>query len=312
MLEPRTGLICGLPAGNKTFADIFREWNDLPQRFNCLPQDHASRRQIQETLGKHLKELLGLPAQETRPVLSVVKASSRSDRMVRQLVFETEPGVRLPAVEVSLVTSKPTGTVVFLGRSSDSVSAIPSLLAERLRAVFVDLRGTGEIDSGGRRTDNWAWFLGRPWIGLWVEDVNGVVSALSTEYGNAPIGVVGVGQLAKPALFAAALNPHITSVIAGLPDLSYRHEAQRGLIADVPRILAITDLPAVVALVAPRSCWLQFPNGTDERELQLTYASSREFYQQVAGNSSTFRLGFTGDPSWADKAKWLAQCLRKN
>jgi hypothetical protein len=312
LYETRTALVCGLPQANKTFDDIYREWIDRPARLPSVPQDQASRLQIQQRLGKHLQELLGLPAQDTKPVLSVQKVSSRSDKIVKQLVFETEPGVRLPAVEFSLINRKPSGTVLFLGRSKDSAPAIPLLLAEGLRAVFVDLRGVGEIDSGGGRTDNWAWFMGRPWTGLWVEDVNAIVAALSTEYGNMPIGVIGTGRLAKPALFAAALNPKITTLIASLPDISYRHEAQKGRVADVPKILAITDLPAIVALVAPRSCWLQFPEGTDERELQSTYASSGEVYQHVAGYSPALRLGLVGDKSWNDKAKWLAQHLRKN
>ena len=41
------------------------------------------------------------------------------------------------------------------------------MLSAGLSVVFVDLRGTGEIDSGGQRTDNWAWFMGRPWTGMW-------------------------------------------------------------------------------------------------------------------------------------------------
>jgi len=312
LYETRTTLVCGLPEANKTFDDIYREWIDLPERFPSIPQDQGSKLMVQQRLGKHLQELLGLPAQGTKPVLSVQKVSSRSDKIVKQLVFETEPGVRLPAVEFSLINRKPSGTVLFLGRSKDSVPAIPLLLAEGLRAVFVDLRGVGEIDSGGGRTDNWAWFMGRPWTGLWVEDINAIVAALSTEYGNMPVGVIGTGQLAKPALFAAALNSNITALIASLPDISYRHEAQRGRVADVPKILSITDLPAIVALVAPRSCWLQFPDGTDERELQSTYASSGEFYQHVAESSLALQLGRVGDKTWRDKAKWLAQHLRRN
>src|SRR4030095_4055973 len=111
--------------------------------------------------------------------------------------------------------------------------------------MFMHRRGTGEIDSGGGRTDNWAWFVGRPWPGMWVQDIQSVITALSTEQGSLPIGVIGAGALGKAALFAAALDPRIGAVQARLPALSYRDETEQDLVADVPRILAAVDLPGL-------------------------------------------------------------------
>ena len=310
LVGPRTELICGLPPSNKTFEDIYQEWIRHPTPLPSLPHDQASVVQIQQVLSKHLQELLGLPAQVASPVLSLQKVSSRSNGILKQLIFEEELGIRLPAVEVSPMGHTPNATVVFLGRSLDFLPAIPEMLSQGLRSVFVDLRGVGEIDSGDGRTDNWAWFMGRPWPGLWVEDINAIVTALLTEYGNEPIGLIGTARLAKPALFAAALNPNITALIANLPDLSYRHEAHKGNVADVPRVLATLDLPAIVALVAPRHCWMRFPDGTDELELRSTYEWSTEFYQRASGTSKALRLGLVGSANWNETARWFALHLR--
>jgi hypothetical protein len=112
-------------------------------------------------------------------------------------------------------------------------------------------------------------------------------------------------------LFAAALNPNITALIADLSDLSYRHEARKGNVADVPRVLATLDLPAIVALVAPRHCWIRCPDGTDELELRSTYEWSTEFYQRTAGTSRALRLGLAGSANWNETARWFALHLRE-
>jgi pimeloyl-ACP methyl ester carboxylesterase len=235
--------------------------------------------------------------------------SSISETIMKQLIFETELGIRLPAVEFSPPSEESKAIVIFLGKSSEFLPAIPEMLSRKLRIVFVDLRGVGEIDSGGRRTDNWAWFMGRPWPGLWVEDIDRIVTALSIEYRNAPVGLIGTGRLAKSALFAAALNPRITGLVARLPEISYWREAQKGHLADVPKVLSTLDLPTVVALVAPRPCWIQFPDGTDEQELQSTYAWSSQFYKRFLEAPEALRLSHADFSEWKDTAEWFAHQL---
>ena len=93
---------------------------------------------------------------------------------------------------------------------------------------------------------------------MWVHDIVSIITALSTEQRRLPIGLVGTGRLGKAALFAAALDSRIAAVRVRLPSLSYRDEAEQGLLADIPRILATLDLPEVAKLVLPRGCWLEF------------------------------------------------------
>jgi len=306
LLEMQSDLTCGLPPGNRTFADIYQEWLSHPARAPALPQDQTSAAQIQHLLRARLRDLLGVQGRARSPVLSVQKVTSSSDTITKQLIFETEPGIRLPAVELSSNSSAAKAMVIFLGKSSEFLPAIPEMISRELRIVLVDLRGVGEIDSGGRRTDNWAWFLGRPRPGLWAEDIDGVVTALTAEYGDVPVGLVGTGQLAKSALFAAALNPRITALFSRLPELSYWHEARKGSLADVPRVLSVLDLPTAAALVAPRPCWIQVPNGVDEEQLQSAYVWSTQFYERAAGASGALRLSRADLSEWPEVAGWFA------
>jgi hypothetical protein len=302
-------LICGLPSGNKTFADLYREWLNLPARVPDLPPDRASAGAIQQRLRASLRELLGTSSQAPNPTLKVQKVIGNSETITKQLIIETGQGIRLPAVELSTKSAGSKAMVIFLGKSSEFSPAIPEMLSRNLKVVFVDLRGVGEIDSGGRRTDNWAWFMGRPWPGLWVEDIDQVVTALSAEYGNVPVGLVGDGRLAKAALFAAALDQRITALVSRLPEISYLREARKGQLADVPKILSVLDLPTVVALVAPRACWMQFPDGADEQELQSTYAWSTQFYERFSDAPKSLRLSRTDPSEWKDTAEWFAHRL---
>jgi hypothetical protein len=44
--------------------------------------------------------------------------------------------------------------------------------------------------------------MGRSWIGMWIEDIRALVSAL----GSQPVGLIGCGRFGKTALFTAAID----------------------------------------------------------------------------------------------------------
>jgi hypothetical protein len=292
LYEPPKELRCGLPPGNKTLADIYRDWLKRPAT-------EASE------IRSRLTDLLGPRTPDFLPVLGVQSTASRGDAVIRRLIIESEPGIRLPAVEYIPRNTAVSGTVIVLGRSADLAAAIEPLLFRELRAVFVDLRGTGEIDSGGGRTDNWAWFTGRPWPGMWVQDIGAIITALSGEHRNLPIGVIGAGSLGKAALFAAALDPRIGAVLAPLPSISYRDEAEQGLIADVPRILATLDLPELAMLVTPRAYWLEFTGSVPEERV-------RSLYRPASKSKISFRGQAPGTTDWRAVANWFSDRLKEN
>ena len=103
-----------------------------------------------------------------------------------------------------------------------------------LGVALVDLRGTGEIETGSGRTSNWAWFVGRPWPGMWARDICAVAETLVREHPSLLIGVVGSGNFAKAAIFAAALCPRIAACAARLEEPTYRDESFAGRVAMFP------------------------------------------------------------------------------
>jgi hypothetical protein len=239
LFEPQTLLACGLPDGNKTLAAIYREWLDRPS-------------------DRRLSDVLGLPAVDPPSVVNVQTTTSREDYVARQLIIGTEPGIHLPAVELSPRGAAPSArTVLVLGRTDATARAAQPLLAKGLRVVLIDLRGTGEIESGGGRTDNWAWFLGRPWPGMWVQDIKGAITALAAEHPGATFALLAPARFGKAAIFAAVLDPRIRALQASFPAVTIRREAERGGLSDIPRILSVLDIPQAVSLIAPRPVWLE-------------------------------------------------------
>jgi hypothetical protein len=307
MLEPRQDLLCRLPESNKTLAEIYREWLHRPTPVPELPRDREGAVRIQDRLREQLRQLLGVlePAQ---PHVSVQLSSSRANVLIRQLVIEPEEGIRIPSVEISTRGTSVTGVVLVPGKSADWSDAISALLSHGLTVTLVDPRGTGEIDSGGGRTRNWAWFLGRPLPGAWARDIQATVTALAAEHPGQRFGLLGVGQFAHATLFAAALDPRITASAIRLSATSVREDAERDEIAAVPRILAYTDLPIVTALLAPRACRLEYPTriGSKFRE---TYDWPARFYKNGFG-SAELNLVSADESDWNAVAKWFAQALR--
>ena len=121
---------------------------------------------------------------------------------------------------------------------------------------------SGEVDWGGRRTDNAAWFFGRPRVGQEAFDVLRVAERWRARRDVASISLAASGRWAKAALFAAALDPEIAGLAASLPptDRAQFEAGGRSALADVPGLLAVGDLPQIVGLVAPRPCALGVPD----------------------------------------------------
>jgi hypothetical protein len=208
LLEPMNTLICGLPATNKTLAAIYSEWLEKPALIPQAPNGRKEAESIQEKLRNELLDLLGIAAVPGPPKVTVQQATSRGDMLLRRLIVESEPGIHLPVVEITPRTPK-AGLVVLPGKSQTLPRAVEPLLATGLSVALVDLRGAGEIDSGGTRTDNWAWFIGRPRPGMWAFDIQKVVEALAAEEPALRIGILGTGDFARSALFATGLCPRI-------------------------------------------------------------------------------------------------------
>ena len=156
----------------------------------------------------------------------------------------------------------PLPVVLIVGARARSRAEVESALAAGRAALVVEPRGAGEVDWGGRRTDNAAWFFGRPRVGQEAFDVLRVAERWRARRDVASISLSGDGRWGKASLFAAALDPEIAAVAASLPptDRAQFEAGGRSALAEVPGLLAVGDLPQIAGLIAPRPCLLRVPD----------------------------------------------------
>jgi acetyl esterase/lipase len=308
LLEPTGQLACGLEGTNRTVAGIYSEWLDHTVQVPSLPAGRAFAEQFQVDLRGRLQTLLGIDETVSPPRTSVQLVTSRGNVVVRRLIVEPEDGIRLPVFEIVPRTRPLAGMVVIPGKSERSPEDLSPLLSAALGVALVDLRGTGEIYSGGRRTDNWAWFMGRPWPGMWVRDISAVIKVVSNQHAGVPVGVIGVGEFSKAVIYAAALSPAISKYAVRLEQPTYRAEAMAGGLSDVPRILSLADLPVIVALSAPRHCRIEYPPNAAQ-EFGNAYAWPRKFCIGAFGAESVDLQPSPG-VDWTALADWLSRTSR--
>jgi hypothetical protein len=306
LLEPMNTLICGLSASNRTLTTIYSEWLERPAPVPEIPDGRREAESLQAKSRKELLGLLGIATASRPPKVSVQQATSRGDMLLRRLIIESEPGIHLPVVEITPGASR-TGLIVLPGKSQAPQQAVEPLLAAGISVALVDLRGAGEIDSGGTRTDNWAWFVGRPKPGMWAFDIERVVEGLATEKPSLRIGILGTRDFARSALFATGLCPRIRAAAIELETPGYKAESESGGLADVPRILSQTDLPYVSGLAAPRPLLIKYPPEA-EQAFRSAYAWSEQFYRRGFG-ADTFELLPAAESSTNEIAGWLIKKL---
>ncbi len=258
------------------------------------------------------------------PELPRVSSQVESDRNVRVVRFEPEPGLRLSA-RVDSGTETDASRVILLDLDSGEAASASALATELRKAgrslVTLDLRGTGRLavpsDRVGHAPDHnsaqWGLWIGRPLLGQWVYDVRRLLDALDAAGGGRPreTVLVGVGAGGLVALAAAAVDPRVSKVAAVKALASYvsdePHRGQRlGVI--VPGLLRdVGDIPHLAALVAPRRVVIAGAvsgggQGLDPRRLLTAYEpASRAF--RLLGSGDSINLLETN--SEADVAKAL-------
>jgi dienelactone hydrolase len=176
----------------------------------------------------------------------------------------------------------------------------PTLALKGYTVCVPDLRGIGDMtpdyprgDSHHARShqdeENYSWgslILGKPLVGQRVTDVLALASALRRHPGltGRPLMVAASGRMTLPALFAAALDPKIEGLYLAGGLVSYRsivetEEYSTPLASFVPDVLRHTDLPDIVAIVAPRrvclaGCIDAAGDGVAADKVRALYASS--------------------------------------
>jgi cephalosporin-C deacetylase-like acetyl esterase len=245
--------------------------------------------------------------------------TQRKGYKVEKLEFLSEPGIYIPVwVFIPEGISGRVPATLYVNEAGKQADGLEFGLYERLaRAggliIAVDVRGVGETkpphsQNGERRSEfshlfdvetamtYYAWYMDQSLFGMRVADVvRSVDYALSRDDVSADgLQVVGKGAGALWALYAAALDPRIASVVAERGLASYRALAQgdrytHGAAIFVRDVLKHFDLPHVAAAIAPRPLTLVGPVDAMKRPVNMDsaaeiYAFTAESYRRAGGS----------------------------
>jgi dienelactone hydrolase/pimeloyl-ACP methyl ester carboxylesterase len=266
----------------------------------------ASR--TREEMAKEVHKLLGLgdakPLARRKPVGQI----KRDGVNVEQVIYETEPGIAVPALEFR---PKKGGAlflplVLYVHGEGKAVNAGPGGPLEKMaregkHVVALDLRGLGEtapgVPAAGKPnyfgTDEKEAFLAlhlnRPLLGQRVYDLLAVLNALTAE-SRQGAEVIGVGTAAPVVLHAAVLEPGIEQVTLERGVVSWsavvRTPVSHNQLTNVvPGALRVYDLPDLAALLAPRPLTIRAavdPVGevVSQEALERVYGRCKKAYEQ--------------------------------
>ena len=270
------------------------------------------RREVQA-----VRERIGLGNRAIAPAQprSVGKIA-RPGFTIDKLVFEVEPGIVIPALDIAAVRQSPNAMpIVKVGvdwnRELASDAAIEELLRASQRVLLVNPRGMGETDPGEgdqRRGSPFghdvkeaflSMHLARPLLGQRVTDILAVLEGFKAGSGsNSGFRLIGVGAAGPIVLHAAWLDDKgsIKEVVLERSLVSWGEVVANGISRDqlgnvVPGALQVYDLPDLAARLAPRPLRIQAPvdamgQPISEAEMRRAYATCIQAY----GSSNRLEL----------------------
>ncbi len=222
------------------------------------------------------RELSGYRPQPGSPPVTAYGTLQRKDYRVEKFVYESEPGILIPAV-LAIPQKQSSGHDAVLYVDGHGKAMLSSKLGEWMKngtvVLAIDARGFGETQSKPEAAseDNRIWFgdasstsaaflLGKTLVGLRALDIIKGFELLSqrTDLSLKTIHLVGAGGASVPALFAAALDNRIQSVeLDGLlmswqsviDTPIHRHAYEQV----IPGVIRKFDLPDLAAALSPRN-----------------------------------------------------------
>lgn len=261
----RTGQVLEDLKGKSVF-DLNRERaiELAKQRTIANRTSEEQRTAVSRTIGMELP-----PPAATMTHVGTVK---RDTYRIEKLLFETTPGIKLPALLFVPGEKVDLPLVIYVNGLGKSVDAQAGGRLEKLalagnRVLAFDPRGFGDMAPGNPPTkpsffgvDFKESFLGlhlnRPLLGLRVYDLLSVIRYMA---GNSAeeISIIGIGSAGPIALHTAALSPIVkqTTIEKGL--ISWTNVVNTPVSYDqlthaVPGALKVYDFPDLAALIAPR------------------------------------------------------------
>ncbi len=235
-----------------------------------------------------VRRLIALREPDGSPSVTGFGTAAIPGGRLEKLVYESEEGIRVPAVMFRPESSKtkhPAAIIVHgQGKSAAGVEA-RQLAARGWIVLAIDARGFGETrhlpDNYG---SDWPRYFGdyesamtlllagQTTVGGRVVDIKQGINLLASrdDVDREKIAGVGIAGGCIPLLHAAALDARIRRVALDGMLLSYmsvvQRQINRGIFEDViPGVLKAYDLPGLARLLNPRPVWVvdaQDPTGT--------------------------------------------------
>ncbi|HXG32858.1 MAG TPA: acetylxylan esterase [Bryobacteraceae bacterium] len=223
----------------------------------------------------------------------------RSDYRIEKIVYESEPGIAVPALVFVPKTSlprKPAAIYVDGRGKAAGREDIEALVKSGWLVLSIDARGFGETRHGSEEYgSDWpryfgdydcamtALLAGRTLVGMRALDIVRGVDLLAQrpDVDSSRILAFGVEAGAVPLLHAAAFDARMRNVALERMLASYdsvvRSRIHRGVFEQViPAVLRHYDLPELAASLNPRPVWVVDPAGPAGGLLAM--AEARQLY----------------------------------
>jgi cephalosporin-C deacetylase-like acetyl esterase len=314
------------PQGETIFSRILKKGASLPPS-RKIPASRADWDVFRREIGDEIRELLRFHASDAALGVRLLETTPRRGYHIEKVEFLSEPGIYIPAWVFLPEENRVSAPAILYVEEAGTANAgmefgtLEQLARKGHSVIAVDVRGMGstrpnhpDMDPATEFTNledaqtamaYWAWEINESLFGMRVQDVlRSVDYALSrSDVPRSGVRLIGKGQGALWALFAAALDSRILATVCDGGLLSYRHLTQGDTYlysADViiPDVLNHMDLPYVAAAVADRSLALLAPldamkNTVDMKLARATYQWTEAAYR-AAGVQGRFRLSVPG------------------
>ncbi|HXJ39660.1 MAG TPA: hypothetical protein VNH18_10300, partial [Bryobacteraceae bacterium] len=294
--------------------------------FTLTRQRAATLRRAETPLP--LGQLLGV--ERTRPQsapISLRRVPSQGGVSIEALDIPSVADVNLPAWLFRPAKDNPDTPILLIlhpgGRNAawHEGELCQQLALGGLTVCAADVRGVGdlspEFSSGApgyarshESEEAYAWsslILGRPLLGQRVTDILAATRALLTGLNlrGRRIAVAAYGKMTVPALFAAALAPEIDRVylaggLSSCGSIVQTEDYSHSFANFVPNLLSYTDLPEIVAGLAPRK--VVIAGAVDAGDVIHSGGEIHKIYEQAVNR---------GHLDLRETANWTAKALNE-
>ena len=264
-----------------------------------------------------VSQVIGFQRPRSEPVVRSFGSIDRPRYTIEKLVYESEPGISVPAVLFAPKQAGRKPAVIFVdGRGKSAARReLESLVESGVVVLAPDLRGLGETRAVADSPSDWtrllgdydsamtAMLTGSSLVGMRALDVLRGVDILAARSDVDPVRIssVGRGSAAVALLHAAVLDQRIKRValdgMLASYDMVVRRALNRGVFEQVvPGVLKSYDLPDLIAALSPRTAMIA--DAIDPMGTPLTLADAKKTYER-AGGARVVRRGAEEEPTTA-------------